>query len=886
MEIFGLDGVVVGVGSKFDHGVSSLDDAQPEPLTCMPLRAALEQRWTDDAHFYTYEVPQFLADQTPWWRINKRGTAVAELRAIGADVQTRIGVIDFDVAPEGGWTEETRNAFLETLANLPSPIADWSVLYFTRGGARLIYCFSRPLPVEHAEPVVRGLCVALTSAGLAADLACCDWTRCFRLPQVTREGSEEWHQWWCHVEIREAVLDVDRVAVIGEPARVQTTAIQRTDWNVPTPEEARKLLEVGDHKTEWAKAAKRRLVGRDCYGYLFEHQMLHEGERDEGLSRLVGEAIQTLYPTTTGGLTGTRPEHVYALFSGVAEQLTPDRDHPDWLAKLAYYVGNYWSGSAAQFAQEAARVAEVAKKEEHDACTLAQRVLQGMRSWCDIPALHDEDENKSLAWLNQRMIVAAPGETHFVMRPDGFYDSIPVTGGRLNARIRELGMDLMMPIDEERDGRLVPKAPNKLLRDHATIVETVRAEPELQGARIDRISTARSAFVMSLYERRKDLIPTFDADVDQWLEKLGGQMLKVWLAWALAWEEGPICALSIAGPPGIGKGMLVAALQECTVTGELATGGDLVGDHGTGPLRSPWLVINEGFPVGKGSKSPADAFRRIVSGEIEPVNPKYQALIHIRNPMRVILTGNGLDVVQVLTGGRDLSPDDSAALAARLLHITATKAAGDWLRERGFFDFTGSPGRRWVAGVGGMASDFVVAKHLLWLHKNRGKKPGKRFLVDGAGDSEILFDLRLSGAALPVVECIVDMLNAVDEKRIPAIDGLTIEGNKIYVLSGAISDFARRNRNPSSRMDSFNQRQLANALSGLRSCTPTRTLLKSRLKVGKSLWSELDSALLLDVAEKRLQKPCAVLRRIASGATVTDMQGKVIGPPIEGEARA
>jgi hypothetical protein len=173
------------------------------------------------------------------------------------------------------------------------------------------------------------------------------------------------------------------------------------------------------------------------------------------------------------------------------------------------------------------------------------------------------------------------------------------------------------------------------------------------------------------------------------------------------------------------------------------------------------------------------------------VEQKFRDPILVRNPLRVVFAANNLDVIQVLTGHRDLSPDDRAALALRLFHMSVDHKAGDWLRAKGGLAHTALPGFRWIRGDDGADSDYVVAKHFMWLFTNA--KPevprGNRLLMEGEMDPELMRMMSTrSGSAPDVIETLIRMI----ENKAMAIDGLTIHRGNILVTTSAIVDYHRK----------------------------------------------------------------------------------------------
>lgn len=126
----------------------SLDDPV-EPLEVLRLDEAMEHNWSTDAHFATYYPVETGAEV--WPRINK--LLVPKLRAVGADLVTRLLVLEFDNAHHAPWAALAPGAWTEFLLKLDAianewPLAwQWSYLHTTRSGVRMIYVLKQPVSI-------------------------------------------------------------------------------------------------------------------------------------------------------------------------------------------------------------------------------------------------------------------------------------------------------------------------------------------------------------------------------------------------------------------------------------------------------------------------------------------------------------------------------------------------------------------------------------------------------------------------------------------------------------------------------------------------------------------------------------------------------------------
>lgn len=865
----GHQGFLVGVAEdKYVSGCNNLGD-KATPLHPLPLEQALCTNYLTDAHFFTYHAVNTGA--ALWPRMNK--PLLAKLRAAGAEAMTQCMVFDIDnpghtkwqdYCPVDGWLNWFHTQFLPAA---PPWAASYCSLYTTRSGVRIVYALDRPIPVDDAENKHRWMVRMLVSAGLPVDKGCSDWTRCFRLPYVRRDGQPTtmdpslrfFANWAARID----------VTLLGEITRAEADTyvreIRQFDQPIPTREEAMSLLKEYSLQTgrqiaaAWVKAAKKKLVGRECYDALFNQGVLaSEGQRDTTLHKYVGQVISLLF-----GQDKISPLHIYALFMEALDGLEPDQGTPDWHVKCWDHIGRIWSREEAKQDLEVQQQAEDLDTQQG----LIERVIGGMQRWCKHPDLFRDKATAQQFAL--RHLIATVGQCHHVMTPDGKYDELSITTSSLIARIRILRMNGV--IDTQRDsdnGGVSDVDARTILNAHSCVCRAIVAKPNVEGGYIDRIDTGDAELVLPTYQRNPDLVPEYSPHVDQWLKKFFGPYYFEgceWIAWALAFDEGPICGLSIVGDPGIGKKLLTIGLSECLRIPALASAQDLVGDYQYGLMQSPFLIINEGWPKVKGGMHPADAFRCLVDGQPLMANRKFLAPVRVFNPPRIIFTANNTAVVSLLGDDRDLSPEDREALAIRLKHMHLNDEAAHWLRQLGGYAYTGKMGARWIAGDSGEPSDFIVARHFLWLHSIRGERErGRRFLVDGNANEDLMYEFRVGTGSNPlVIESILRMLeHSGPNWRLPH------QAGRIWATSSMVLDYFRANLAATANQR-LTQNQVTNAFKSLCISDPG----KGSTTIGdiKARWWELDPDLLLSVA-RRDGRRSQVLDKIVEERRYTQVQ--------------
>ena len=810
---------------KFISGANSLD-GDAEALPTVPMRDAFLAHYSTDAHFLTYRISD-AAETFP--RLNK--PVLGSIRAAGADVVTEMLVLDWDNPGHAPWASP--QAFDEWLSRLLAIDARWSLCYATRGGARVVYVLDRPVPVDQSEGIHQGLVAQLAAKGFQFDKNVWDWTRCFRLPFVTRDGVADFSA--PLVDMWDNRISPDSIPSMGTSPVKEYGPIIPVDDPEPTADEAFALMWLATGKpSEYRGRAKIRLRGRECFPCIFEHAPVAEpGDRDNTIHSHVGQLVSCLYKTN-----GTTPAHIYALLYEAVVQLGPE-----WPAILWSSVRRLWAKEAARVGKIETVKAEVTKQAEDD----LDVIVEGMRKWTQLP--DDPDEARTFA---QRHLICGVSKYYFLMDMDGKYNPAPVEANHLTAAIRARGLDRLMQTSLQSDKGTISDRPiQQIINEYATIAQEIESSPrDTAGGIVDHLDTVNAVLRMSCYARNPKLTPLYNADVDTWLGHLFGRHYDTamrWIAYSLAFEEGPICALSLKGPPGIGKGLLTLGLAECLVRPVVATGEDIVKEFNYGLLKSPYLCVNEGWPQAGKGRHPADQFRSLVAGDPIIINRKFMAPVHASNPVRIIFTANNNDVIQKLSHGRELSPEDREALAIRLLHFDLPTDGGDWLRQQGGIALTGKPGARWVHAVGSGSSDFILARHLLWLHSQRHElgKPGARFLVEGNQDEEVMMALRTQAGSSPLV---IEVLLRMLELNKPW-DGLAVVGGKLYALASEVLEFYRNNIPGHGKGITIDQ--IAKVFRGLAVHEASEVfVLKGRERMGPRRWCELDCHILLEVAKK------------------------------------
>ena len=839
-------------------GINNLEDFAP-PVTVFDFNAAFTDPHNTDAHFISYQPIGVGTDGT-YPRLNK--PVLPKIRANNGDIVATCLVLDYDNPEKSTWTRERLDGWLlhlnEVADDWPAAFA-FNVFYTTRHGCRLVYVYDAPVPVDVAEGKHRYMVQEFQRHGIEFDPACSDWTRLFRLPYVMRDGTPTWEDDIKEVYVQPTPrLDSDSIPIAETTSTAEYAFIRDFDEPKPTQEEATAVRETFNPETgrfkqsQFYKEARKRLKGRECYPCIFDHSPIASvGARDDTVHAYVGQMIGLLYY-----LTGCTATHIFGLLLPAVEQLEPDNDTPDWTDTLWSAIGRLWVKEEAK----ANALQEQSDQQAALAVSVQQQIVNGMREWCKVPEIHDDAV--AMEYMTAHLICSV-GNNYFVMTPNGYYDRQQLLAVQIVPRIRELKMEALITLKKwNHDGtRLIDRHVNELVNEYATIANDIMAKPQVKGSHIDNIGTGNATFVVRSYARNALLEPFYHPDVNAWLHAMFGKEydgVAHWISWALAFEEGPICALSIVGAQGSGKKLFCQGLAECLEKPRLATAADLTSDTQYGLIDSPFLVINEGWPQGRArGLHPADQFRALIAGDDFRMNRKFMAPVYANSAVRILFTANNTDVIHALTGNRNLSPEDRNALGIRLMHVDIGEAGAHWLRSHGGVKLTGIKGKRWIRGDSGEESSFIIARHFLWLHQNRSGPTGLRFLVEGNARHEIMFEMRTQSGSTPlVIETIIQLIEQSVRK-----EGCVVFQGNLFVLTETVLNYFRDHLSQNTR-ERLTARVIGSVMKSLVLREhPNPFIIKTREKHGRRRWHEIDCRLLLDVAQRDGWK-CAKLEQL------------------------
>lgn len=692
--------------------VSGIDDPDEDAQVwkAVPLSEALSTRYDTFAHFFLYTVH----GEKKWPRINK--PALPPLRDNGTVITVDVTCLDWDTGraeAHVAWDRSAYEKFLKELEraiekqNLPAP----TLVYKTRGGARIL--FHHPsLEPEKAEAFHRYLVSLYAEAGILCDGAqegaIWEWNRPHALPYVTRDGEAiDPEPFGGTGEALDSVPEFDDPGY--RLGRAMDSSILRAE--LPDPNDAMNLVwRPGSGKlTPWGLKAAKRMRERDpvvCFDYSEPPQITRD--RNTTLFKWIASLVSMLY----GNPKDTTPEHVWGVIrpAAVASSRADGRDLPAECWKMTCYC---WAKEAAQHTVN-----------EEDAKTFMGTMREGVKLWWPKAP---EDEEEFAQALRKKLILVHHND-YYVLQENGLYASHPVKGAALVASLRHSGLvgkDRLLT-GLESNG---PKGPTRLTGQTAIDVfgSPIQKVDITGGPPIGGYLRGKTLQV-SRYTRRDDIPAEFHQKVQDWLECMFEKNIEtgmLWTAGAQAVDRGPIAAMSINAPTGIGKDMYALGLSE-TFSSQTYAGKDMFEKWQYFVDETPLVWVNEREPP---ECSAFDVrLRELIGGAYLTVDQKHQALVRINASFRVLMTANTESLAAKLFSRRGMTKDEREATEVRLIHLNLSDRARRHLRKMGTWDYT----KGWVKGTHGEPSEGIVAQHFMWIYENT-KLPasGGRFILDG-----------------------------------------------------------------------------------------------------------------------------------------------------------
>lgn len=752
--------------TKYTLGISNLNGPHvtKENRTYIPelghpysLRSAMETEHPTDAHLTCYALIDDEGNHIPEIPLMKK-QVIRQIKAEGGELhQTCIG-LDWDCPGHLPLTPQDLCGFLDSFfkaCELDERLAQWAVFYTTRHGCRVFYDLTDSVPVEDGERYMTSLLKEFKAHNIDFDISCRDWTRRYRLPKVVRDGMHTKDERIFDLQIHDRKLDIKQFKKSDARTLVTVPSFQR-GGSTPNQEECTTLLHIkgaqGKPKqTNFFKKAKQFLKQTSYHDNLFAEGVPLCGDtgRNEFFLKMLGFLVPKLIQRCDA-----TAEMIFALFYEPLQSL-------ESIAGKQPVEEFFWNLLQDIYERDYALYVTSKEKEAVEieaGQTTLEKMVKGMRQWCDAEDLFDPDPAIAEAYVRGHAM-SVVGNFYYLMNEDGWYNSTCLIEKNLIPVIRKGYLKNIIETEKiDMQGNPASVSSSEIINNHATVVSEIRMSP-LQGVqgRVDDMDGRQPILQLPMYQRNPFLKGEESKVVEGWLRALFGKHFDRgcnWIANALAFERGPICALSMSGEGSTGKKMLVEGLSECLADPKSGTGMDLCGGNNGTLIKTPFIFVNEGFPKNTRGMSPSDLFKSYTAGDAIPVEEKYKPRVNVINPLRIILTANDHDLLYELTRGKELTPDTKRAIGERILHFDLNEDAAKYLERLGGRAYTEQEGSRWIRGDTGQDTDYVVAKHFMWLYEESEKtyRPlSQRYCVMGNCNEAESFKLASRSEALPIV---------------------------------------------------------------------------------------------------------------------------------------
>jgi hypothetical protein len=312
------------------------------------------------------------------------------------------------------------------------------------------------------------------------------------------------------------------------------------------------------------------------------------------------------------------------------------------------------------------------------------------------------------------------------------YYSDPVKGiSNIIPNIRDAGHNLINYSQVGEGGHVYYHTEAQLMDEHGiSIGDNVRASRLVDRNKLESLiegGEVRVRFVKKLPGMAEDIAPVYHECIERYLNLLGGRYVDTLLDWCACFcmIDKPLPALYLKGAPGIGKGMLLAGLEQLTARKKSAEFNAALSNFQDQYADTPLIVCDEGAATdGNFSTIASTALRKMIGGSFNYLNFKGIKGISIDGNFRIVFAANNADLIE---HKKELNESDIEALNGRIfyLEVENEKEIKELLYRAG-----GRNGNEHGAGTTVENWPVRIAEHFKWLQETRQVKLGDRFLIN------------------------------------------------------------------------------------------------------------------------------------------------------------
>lgn len=679
---------ILVLDTPFEPGWNGDPNEVPASHLLVPSAEAWEADWATDAHCVQYFIPG--EEHMP--RLNK--SSVAWLRT-HHNIDPLIGwvLVDVDNPDHGEWTEDLEAQLADTLSPDNLPEVESAGFYMTKHGYRLVWRLPEPMSALLFEDWASMFYTYLRSKGVNADPACKDWTRLYRMPRATRDGTLQDLPYDFTNTHNGSTLDwqpprspVEGQAPMRKEVRTWEPGTEIPD--IPTKTLIRDVTYLKD--TEWYQPIINRRA------------LAQSGERNAKTISALGSVLARMEPEPD-------PYLAFKLLAPCvdAQVIEGSSWDTDWLWEKCLLFANREQGQREY------------KQDLYNATIGVRHLLQ--KEAAEEMGLSEAPDEADDPSFIRKLVLTPPGLNVVYMWDTRLsrYERVafhPMTLARdLSKACGHQSLDGDgIPLISLRDdkGKLLPGS--EIMHRYSSGVKrsVFRYTP---GTSYDDVTGTLTTTLTDVHPQLK---PEFNKEVDDWLDMLGGDnawRIKDWLSVLFQYDY-PVCALYLEGAPGVGKGLLVESLAQIW-SGKFCGFSELTKAFDQRILETPLIWADE-IAEGAVGKSMSAAFRKIVGSSVHDVSVKYESNMELHGCPRVMITANNSNAIRFM---ENMSGDDIEAVVTRFGHVMCNPETEQYLLDLG--------GRRhtldWSKGLG-------IANHVAWMNENYvlPEKTG-RYLIPG-----------------------------------------------------------------------------------------------------------------------------------------------------------
>jgi len=696
---------------------------------------AVKKHWDFDAHFFPYFV-----ESDEEYCIPAQKKFLSTVRKKADNFLAQDFLIDFDLKNHKKWEHlhEVESVLSDfSLALQLAQIPDPTWVYSTLHGFRAVWSLQKPLPVDEWEMYLQAFLVALEPVSAALtdlhlDLSCADWTRCYRLPFVTRDnGMQTWKEDWSlllgpgetlNLEDLKKVCNnfLGKFSLKNKGQKEEDLEIEEIEDPQPTEEEVFRTLTNQDGliHPEVVKIISK-FKGQSIFPYLYYG---HIRGRHKASLPVVGKRYPFL-KRATGMLVGylmawfpdeATPQLAYALLYHLTKAMRIqgfEKDPPELLWDLIKFA---WK-------REAARVKKTQEEEEDYLTQLVHRV----EKWNTLPEFTTKSLGEKKEWILSHLMLlhSASDRVSFLHAETGQYTAPVFKFSKIQIRNQLLAMgtarfvEFTKPVGEKE----VPVSLEDIYIQHGKILLEFRVNSTIPTCQLE---IKEGGYILSIPpDREPDLPAEYNQDVDRWLRTFIPPLLWKsfcqWLKGAKRFDH-PLSALALLGASSAGKSMLARAIGQYLGFGIFAD--ESVLKDWTGQLRNTaYVVLEEGLSKSINRTGEyAKRFKSLLSGTPILGNEKYGMQFSLTCLARIVICANEPEeVLEGLFESSRLRKNNRKAINDRFLIITISDEAFKFLEERGHWKLT----QDWI-------DKKILAKHLQYLADSVDYVKDKRFQVE------------------------------------------------------------------------------------------------------------------------------------------------------------